>query len=68
MHTLSARKSSNNLTGISCLITMVLHVDQTKGNRGVLINEERLSNRKGLTSFQKIKLVIEKCVHHEYAK
>jgi acetyl-CoA hydrolase len=66
MHTPSTRPSKTDPTGVSCIVPMCTHVDQTEHDLDVIVTEQGLADVRGLSPRERARVVIEKCAHPEY--
>lgn len=75
MHTPSVRKTKVDKFGLSTVVPMVTHVDQTEHDLDVIVTEQGLADLRGLTPKERSREIIDKCAHpaykdllHEYVK
>ena len=66
MHTPSTRPSKTDPTGISCIVPMCTHVDQTEHDLDVIVTEQGLADVRGLSPRERARVIIAKCSHPEY--
>lgn len=66
MHTPSARPSKVDPTGLSCIVPMASHVDQTEHDLDVVVTEQGLADLRGLAPKARAKVIIDKCSHPDY--
>ncbi|KAI5777133.1 putative acetyl-CoA hydrolase Ach1 [Geopyxis carbonaria] len=66
MHTPSTRPSKTDKHGISCVVPMASHVDQTEHDIDVIVTEQGLADLRGLSPRERARVVIDKCAHPEY--
>jgi len=66
MHTPSARPTKTDPTGVSCIVPMCSHVDQTEHDLDVIVTEQGLADLRGLSPRERARVVIEKCAHPDY--
>lgn len=66
MHTPSTRPSKTDPHGVSCIVPMCTHVDQTEHDLDVVVTEQGLADVRGLSPKERAKVIIEKCAHPEY--
>lgn len=66
MHSPSTRPSKIDPTGISCVVPMAPHVDQTEHDLDVLVTEQGLADLRGLCPRDRAQVIIDKCVHPDY--
>ncbi|CAO3615515.1 unnamed protein product [Cunninghamella echinulata] len=66
MHTPSTRPSKKDPNGISCVVPMSSHVDQTEHDLDVIVTEQGLADVRGLCPRDRAQVIIDKCVHPEY--
>ncbi|KAJ9660788.1 acetyl-CoA hydrolase [Neophaeococcomyces mojaviensis] len=66
MHTPSTRPSKSDPTGVSCIVPMCTHVDQTEHDLDVIVTEQGLADVRGLSPRERARVIIEKCAHPEY--
>jgi acetyl-CoA hydrolase len=66
MHTPSSRPTKSDPNGVSCIVPMCTHVDQTEHDLDVVVTEQGLADVRGLSPKERAKVIIEKCAHPEY--
>ena len=66
MHTPSARPSKTDPTGVSCIVPMAPHVDQTEHDLDVIVTEQGLADLRGLAPKARAQEIINKCVHPDF--
>jgi acetyl-CoA hydrolase len=66
MHTPSTRPSKTDPTGVSCIVPMCTHVDQTEHDLDVVVTEAGLADVRGLSPKERARVIIEKCAHDDY--
>ncbi|KAI5844394.1 acetyl-CoA hydrolase [Morchella snyderi] len=66
MHTPSTRPTKSDPTGVSCIVPMVSHVDQTEHDLDVIVTEQGLADVRGLSPRERARVIIEKCAHPDY--
>ncbi len=66
MHTPSSRPTKTDPYGVSCIVPMCTHVDQTEHDLDVVVTEQGLADLRGLSPKERAKVIIEKCAHPEY--
>jgi acetyl-CoA hydrolase len=66
MHTPSTRPSKTDPHGVSCIVPMCTHVDQTEHDLDVIVTEQGLADVRGLSPKERAKVIIAKCAHPEY--
>jgi acetyl-CoA hydrolase len=66
MHTPSTRPSKIDPTGISCIVPMCTHVDQTEHDLDVVVTEQGLADVRGLSPRERARVIIDKTAHPEY--
>jgi len=66
MHTPSTRPSKSDPHGVSCIVPMCTHVDQTEHDLDVIVTEQGLADVRGLSPKERARVIIEKCAHPEY--
>jgi acetyl-CoA hydrolase len=66
MHTPSTRPSKTDPHGVSCIVPMATHVDQTEHDLDVIVTEQGLADVRGLSPKERAKVIINKCAHPEY--
>jgi acetyl-CoA hydrolase len=66
MHTPSTRPSKVDPTGVSCIVPMCTHVDQTEHDLDVIVTEQGLADVRGLSPRERARIIIDKCAHPEY--
>jgi acetyl-CoA hydrolase len=63
MHTPSTRPSKTDSHGVSCIVPMCTHVDQTEHDLDVIVTEQGLAEVRRLSPKETAALIIEKCAH-----
>lgn len=66
MHTPSARPTKVDPTGLSCIVPMASHVDQTEHDLDVVVTEQGLADLRGLSPKERAQEIINKCAHPDY--
>lgn len=66
MHTPSTRPSKTDAHGLSCIVPMATHVDQTEHDLDVVVTEQGLADVRGLAPRERAMVIIAKCAHPEY--
>ncbi|KAF3765611.1 hypothetical protein M406DRAFT_276287 [Cryphonectria parasitica EP155] len=66
MHTPSTRPSKTDPHGVSCIVPMCTHVDQTEHDLDVIVTECGLADVRGLSPRERARVIIEKCAHDVY--
>lgn len=66
MHTPSARPSKIDPTGVSCIVPMAPHVDQTEHDLDIIVTDQGLADLRGLSPSERAKQIIDKCSHPDY--
>lgn len=66
MHTPSTRPSKTDPHGLSCIVPMCTHVDQTEHDLDVIVTEQGLADVRGLAPRERARVIIEKCAHPVY--
>ncbi|SMR59076.1 unnamed protein product [Zymoseptoria tritici ST99CH_1E4] len=66
MHTPSTRPTKGDPTGISCIVPMCTHVDQTEHDLDVVVTEQGLADVRGMSPRERAREIIKMCSHPEY--
>lgn len=66
MHTPSSRPSKTDPNGVSCIVPMCTHVDQTEHDLDVIVTENGLADVRGLSPRERARVIIDKCAHDVY--
>jgi len=66
MHTPSARPSKIDPTGVSCIVPMATHVDQTEHDLDIIVTEQGLADLRGLSPKERAKEIIDKTSHPDF--
>ncbi|KAI9811899.1 MAG: acetyl-CoA hydrolase [Pycnora praestabilis] len=66
MHTPSTRPSKTDPTGVSCIVPMCTHIDQTEHDLDVVVTEQGLADVRGLSPRERARVIINKCAHPDY--
>lgn len=66
MHTPSTRPSKTDPHGVSCIVPMCTHVDQTEHDLDVIVTECGLADVRGLSPRERARVIIAKCAHEVY--
>jgi acetyl-CoA hydrolase len=66
MHTPSTRPSKTDPHGVSCIVPMCTHVDQTEHDLDIVVTENGLADVRGLSPRERARVIIDKCAHDVY--
>jgi len=66
MHTPSTRPSKTDPTGVSCIVPMCTHVDQTEHDLDIVVTEQGLADVRGLSPRERARVIINKTAHPDY--
>ena len=66
MHTPSTRPSKTDPHGVSCIVPMCTHVDQTEHDLDIVVTEVGLADVRGLAPRERARVIIDKCAHELY--
>lgn len=66
LHTPSARASKIDPTGVSCVVPMATHVDQTEHDLDVIVTDQGLADLRGLSPKERAREIIGKTAHPDY--
>ncbi|KAK3386633.1 hypothetical protein B0H63DRAFT_139242 [Podospora didyma] len=66
MHTPSTRPTKTDPHGVSCIVPMCTHVDQTEHDLDVIVTEVGLADVRGLSPRERARVIIDKCAHEVY--
>ncbi|ROW00713.1 hypothetical protein VSDG_03342 [Cytospora chrysosperma] len=66
MHTPSTRPSKTDPHGVSCIVPMCTHVDQTEHDLDVVVTEQGLADVRGMSPRERARVIIDKCAHDVY--
>jgi acetyl-CoA hydrolase len=66
MHTPSTRPSKSDPIGVSCIVPMCTHVDQTEHDLDIIVTEAGLADVRGLSPRERARVIIDKCAHDDY--
>ncbi|KAK4225779.1 hypothetical protein QBC38DRAFT_251482 [Podospora fimiseda] len=66
MHTPSTRPSKTDPHGVSCIVPMCTHVDQTEHDLDVVVTEVGLADVRGLSPRERARVIIDNCAHEVY--
>ncbi|MCP4722734.1 MAG: acetyl-CoA hydrolase [Desulfobacteraceae bacterium] len=66
LHSPSTRPTRTDPTGISCVLPMVTHVDQTEHDMDVFVTEQGVADVRGLCPKDRANVIINKCTHPDY--
>lgn len=66
MHTPSTRPSKTDPHGVSCIVPMCTHVDQTEHDLDIVVTECGLADVRGLSPRERARVIINKCAHDVY--
>lgn len=66
MHAPSARPTKTDPTGISTIVPMASHVDQTEHDLDVLVTDIGLADLRGLSPKERSREIIKNCAHPDY--
>ncbi|RMY68546.1 hypothetical protein D0862_14974 [Hortaea werneckii] len=66
MHTPSTRPSKTDPTGISCIVPMCTHIDQTEHDLDMIVTEQGFADVTGLSPRERAREIIKRCAHPDY--
>ncbi|CCE62442.1 hypothetical protein TPHA_0C02890 [Tetrapisispora phaffii CBS 4417] len=66
MHAPSARPTKTDPTGISTIVPMASHVDQTEHDLDILVTDQGLADLRGLAPRERAREIIDNCAHPDY--
>ncbi|CAP61312.1 uncharacterized protein PODANS_3_10910 [Podospora anserina S mat+] len=66
MHTPSTRPSKTDPHGVSCIVPMCTHIDQTEHDLDIVVTEAGLADVRGLAPRERARVIIDKCAHDVY--
>lgn len=66
MHTPSTRPTKTDPHGVTCIVPMCTHVDQTEHDLDIVVTEQGLADVRGLSPKERARVIIAKCAHPEY--
>ncbi|CAG8784121.1 1249_t:CDS:2, partial [Racocetra persica] len=66
VHTPSTRPTKKDPIGVSCIVPMCSHIDQTEHDLDILVTEQGLADVRGLAPIERARVIIDKCAHPEY--
>ncbi len=66
MHTPSTRPTKTDPHGVSCIVPMCTHVDQTEHDLDIIVTENGLADVRGLSPRERARVIIDKCAHDLY--
>ncbi|KAL2756457.1 hypothetical protein ACRALDRAFT_1063609 [Sodiomyces alcalophilus JCM 7366] len=66
MHTPSTRPSKTDPHGVSCIVPMCTHIDQTEHDLDVVVTEVGLADVRGLSPRERARVIIKNCAHPVY--
>ncbi|EEB07668.1 acetyl-CoA hydrolase [Schizosaccharomyces japonicus yFS275] len=66
MHTPSIRPTKTDPSGITCIVPMATHVDQTEHDLDVIVTEQGFADLRGLSPKERAYEIINKCAHPDY--
>ena len=66
MHTPSTRPSKTDEHGVSCIVPMCTHVDQTEHDLDVVVTENGLADVRGMSPKERAREIIDKTAHEAY--
>ncbi|EHA50601.1 Acetyl-CoA hydrolase [Pyricularia oryzae] len=66
MHTPSTRPSKTDPHGVSCIVPMCTHIDQTEHDLDVVVTENGLADVRGLSPRERARVIIRQCAHPVY--
>ncbi|CAR30380.1 Acetyl-CoA deacylase [Lachancea thermotolerans] len=66
MHTPAARPSKTDPTGISTIVPMASHVDQTEHDLDIVVTDQGLADLRGLSPTERAREIINHCAHPDY--
>lgn len=66
MHTPAARPSKTDPTGVSCIVPMASHIDQTEHDLDVVVTDHGLADVRGLSPKERALVIIKQCAHPDF--
>lgn len=66
MHAPSARPTKKDPTGISTIVPMASHVDQTEHDLDVIVTDQGLADVRGMSPRERAREIIKNCAHPDY--
>ncbi|ODQ82359.1 hypothetical protein BABINDRAFT_31617 [Babjeviella inositovora NRRL Y-12698] len=66
MHTPAARATKTDPTGLSCIVPMASHVDQTEHDLDVIVTDFGLADLRGLSPKERSRVIIKNCAHPDF--
>lgn len=66
MHTPSTRPSKTDPHGVSTIVPMCTHIDQTEHDLDVIVTENGLADVRGLSPRERARVIIKQCAHPIY--
>ncbi|SCU91290.1 LADA_0F09098g1_1 [Lachancea dasiensis] len=66
MHAPCSRPTKTDPTGISTIVPMASHVDQTEHDLDVVVTDQGLADLRGLSPTERAREIIQHCAHPEY--
>lgn len=66
MHTPSTRPSKTDPHGVSCIVPMCTHVDQTEHDLDVVVTEQGLADVRGMSPRERAREIIKHTAHPDY--
>lgn len=66
MHTPSTRPSKTDPHGVSTIVPMCTHIDQTEHDLDVIVTENGLADVRGLSPRERARVIIKQCAHPLY--
>ncbi|KAF2771861.1 hypothetical protein EJ03DRAFT_325118 [Teratosphaeria nubilosa] len=66
MHTPSTRPTKSDPHGVSCIVPMCTHVDQTEHDLDMIVTEQGFADVRGMSPRERAREIVKKCAHPEY--
>lgn len=66
MHTPSVRPTKTDPTGLSTIVPMCSHIDQTEHDLDIIVTEQGLADLRGLAPRERSREIIKKCSHPDF--
>ncbi|KAK4972949.1 acetyl-CoA hydrolase [Elasticomyces elasticus] len=66
MHTPSTRPTKTDPHGVSCIVPMCTHVDQTEHDLDMVVTEQGFADVRGMSPRERAREIIKKCAHPDY--
>ncbi|EDO19463.1 hypothetical protein Kpol_1002p112 [Vanderwaltozyma polyspora DSM 70294] len=66
MHAPSARPTKVDPTGISTIVPMASHVDQTEHDLDIIVTDQGLADLRGMSPKERAHAIIDNCAHPDY--